>query len=145
MPLDAFGGLIPFRENRPLLGILFMSSLFKKRAPEKGALLSVFMGGVRRPEIAKMPEDRILTILKKEIPDLLNLPLFKPDLLRIIRYNYAIPQYGRESKHRFYAIRKISEVYPGLVVGGNLSDGIGMADRIKQAKKLADAVSRYNI
>jgi oxygen-dependent protoporphyrinogen oxidase len=105
MPLDAFGGLIPFRENRPLLGILFMSSLFKKRAPEKGALLSVFMGGVRRPEIAKMPEDRILTILKKEIPDLLNLPLFKPDLLRIIRYNYAIPQYGRESKHRFYAIR----------------------------------------
>ena len=141
MPLDAFGGLIPFKENRPLLGILFMSSLFKGRAPENGALLSVFMGGMRRPEIVNMAEDEIVSLLEREIPDLLKLRTFNPDLLRIIRYNFAIPQYGPDSKHRFNAAEKIGEVYPGLHIGGNLRDGIGMADRVKQGKFLADAVN----
>ena len=44
-PLDGFGGLIPHKENRQVLGVLFMSSLFSNRAPEGGALLTVFMGG----------------------------------------------------------------------------------------------------
>ena len=42
--LDAFGGLIPFMENRDILGALFMSSLFEERAPKEGALFSIFMG-----------------------------------------------------------------------------------------------------
>ena len=45
MKLDAFGALIPFTEKRDLLGVLFMSALFSGRAPEGGALFSIFMGG----------------------------------------------------------------------------------------------------
>jgi oxygen-dependent protoporphyrinogen oxidase len=138
--LDAFGGLIPFKENRDILGVLFMSALFKDRAPKGGALLSIFLGGVRRPEIYKLPDAEIETIIEKEICDLMQLKKFKPELFKIIRHKYAIPQYEADSGERFQAIEVVEKQFPGFIIGGNLSNGIGMADRILQARMLADKV-----
>ena len=140
MKLDAFGGLIPFVENRELLGILFMSSLFRDRAPAGGALFSIFMGGVRRQDLVDLSEEEVKQIVQKEFTNLMKLNSFQPDLFKIIWHPYAIPQYEADSGERFKAIEKIEKIYPGLVVGGNLRDGIGMADRILQAKRLADSV-----
>ena len=39
--LKAFGGLVPGKENKNILGVLFTSSFFEGRAPKGGALLSV--------------------------------------------------------------------------------------------------------
>jgi oxygen-dependent protoporphyrinogen oxidase len=140
MNLDAFGGLIPFAEKRDLLGVLFMSALFKNRAPEGGALFSIFMGGVRRPDIIELSDIEVNEVLKREFQELMILDEFCPDLFKIIRHNYAIPQYEADSGERFLAISEIEKQYPGLVIGGNLRDGIGMADRILQARQLADSV-----
>lgn len=141
MKLDAFGALIPFRENRDLLGVLFMSALFSGRAPEEGALFSIFMGGVRRPEIFDLPENEIIEMVKREFCDLMELEVFDPDLLKIIPHAHAIPQYEADSGDRFTMVAEIEKQYPGLVIGGNLRDGIGMADRIMQARILADSVA----
>lgn len=141
MELDAFGALIPFAEKRDLLGLLFMSSLFSGRAPEGGALFSIFMGGVRRPDIYQLSDKEVLNILKREFCDLMQLPSFDPDLLKIIRHEHAIPQYEADSGDRFATISRLEQEFPGLVLGGNLRDGIGMADRIFQARQLADTVS----
>jgi len=138
MNLDAFGGLIPFKENRDILGVLFMSALFNNRAPKGGALLSIFMGGVRRPEILKLNDQEITGIIEKEIGDTMHLKVFKPDLFKIIRHEYAIPQYEADSGERFETITAIENQYPGLIIGGNLRNGIGMADRILQGRMLAD-------
>jgi len=62
---------------------------------------------------------------------------FDPDMLRIMRYEHAIPQYGKESRERFEAIQNIEQKHNGLIIAGNVRDGIGMADRIKQAADLA--------
>ncbi len=140
MKLDAFGGLIPFVEKRDLLGVLFMSALFTGRAPEGGALFSIFMGGVRRPEICQLSEKEIKDILKREFCDLMQVDDFQPELLKIINHSYAIPQYEADSGERFNAIAGIEKQFPGLIIGGNLRDGIGMADRILQARNLADGV-----
>jgi len=140
MPLDAFGGLIPFKENRDILGVLFMSALFSNRAPKGGELFSIFLGGVRRPEIYQMNDEQIKEILEREISDLMQLKEYKPDLLKIIRHEWAIPQYEADSGERFKAIEEVEKQYPGFVIGGNLRNGIGMADRILQAKMLADSV-----
>jgi oxygen-dependent protoporphyrinogen oxidase len=140
MPLDAFGGLIPFKENRDILGVLFMSALFANRAPKGGELFSIFLGGVRRPEIYLMNDEQIKEILKREICDLMQLKEYKPDLLKIIRHEWAIPQYEADSGERFKAIEEVEKQYPGFVIGGNMRNGIGMADRILQAKMLADEV-----
>jgi len=135
--LDGFGGLIPSLENRNLLGILYMSSLFKDRAPEGGALFSIFMGGVRRQDLMQLNDEEIRKIVKKECMELLHLNSFNPDLFKITRHNWAIPQYGVESGDRFAAIEALEKQYPGLQIGGNLRNGIGMADRIRQGKELA--------
>ena len=140
MKLDAFGGLIPFVEKRDLLGVLFMSALFGDRAPEGGALFSIFMGGVRRPELCNLSEVEIREILQQEFCDLMRLKEFKPELLKIIFHSYAIPQYEADSGDRFKAVSEIECQFPGLIIGGNLRDGIGMADRILQAKQLADSI-----
>jgi oxygen-dependent protoporphyrinogen oxidase len=137
--LDGFGGLIPSIEERDILGILYMSTLFEGRAPEGGAMLSIFMGGVRRQDLIALSDAEIQEILARECTDLLGLKEFKPDLLKILRHNKAIPQYGVESGERFETIKQLEQQYPGLIIGGNLRDGIGMADRMNQAKALAEA------
>ncbi len=141
--LDGFGGLIPSMENRDILGILFMSTLFEGRAPEDGALLSVFMGGMRKPEMAEMDNDLIMKTVEREITSLMKLPSFNPQLFRITRYEHAIPQYDVNSGVRFETINRLEQQFPGLILGGNMRDGIGMADRVKQGKILAmQAINR---
>jgi protoporphyrinogen/coproporphyrinogen III oxidase len=67
--LNAFGGLVPTRENRRILGVLFTSSFFKSRAPEKGALLSVFLGGTKRPGYVDLSDDEIKKIVFEEVSE----------------------------------------------------------------------------
>lgn len=140
MDLDGFGGLIPHKENRQLLGVMFMSSVFKGRAPRGGALLSIFMGGIRQPDIISKTDDEIKEILEKEFIELMGVDSFNPDLIEIRRHRQAIPQYGIESKERFETIEKLEKENKGLYLAGNIRDGIGMADRIAQATALAKSL-----
>ncbi|MCU4176306.1 protoporphyrinogen oxidase [Carboxylicivirga sp. N1Y90] len=136
--LDGFGGLIPHKEKRDLLGVLFMSSLFKERAPEGGALLSVFMGGIRNEALCDLDDEQLMKVLESELKDIMKMDAFNPSMVDIMRYSHAIPQYAINSGDRFDAIERVQKKYNGLFIAGNLRDGIGMADRIKQATLLAD-------
>lgn len=138
--LDGFGGLIPSKEKRDILGVLYMSSLFEGRAPKNGALLSVFLGGVRRQDLMLLNDEGVKQIVERELKSLMGLTTFNPDLIKILRHNHAIPQYGADSGDRFATVEKLEKMYPGLQIGGNLRGGIGMADRIKQGRELAEAV-----
>ena len=142
--LDGFGGLIPSKEKRDILGVLYMSTRFGDRAPEGGALLTVFMGGIRNQHIASLTDDQIKETVAKEFTDLMHLREFSPDLFKISRYEYAIPQYEINSGTRFNTIRKLESQYPGLLLGGNMRDGIGMADRAKQGKMLATQLINFS-
>ncbi len=141
MKLDAFGGLVPEKEKRKILGILFPSAIFGDRAPQSGALLSVFLGGMRDPELIDKNDNEITDIVLEEIRKTLNSQK-SPDLLRISRYRHAIPQYGKDSGERLESIKRIEASNPGLILAGNIRDGIGMADRVKQAKAIAVLISQ---
>lgn len=134
--LDAFGGLIPWKEQRGLLGVLYLSSIFTGRAPKGGVLFSVFMGGLRKPEIYDMPEAELKKILADEFCAMMGLQEFNPDLIRLHRYGHAIPQYGPESEAKLNAIAELENEHTGLVLAGNIRNGIGMSDRIKQAAEI---------
>jgi len=43
--LNGFGFLIPPKENKKILGILFSSSIFPERAPKGYKLIRIIMGG----------------------------------------------------------------------------------------------------
>jgi oxygen-dependent protoporphyrinogen oxidase len=138
MSLNAFGGLVPGKENKNILGVLFTSSFFEGRAPKGGALLSVFMGGTKRPDIAEMDNDQIEALLNKELPRMMSNRSLSPDMIRIHRYPKAIPQYTEITGKRYEMIELLQQKYPGLILAGNIRDGIGMADRVKQGRTIAE-------
>ncbi len=138
--LNAFGGLVPFLENRDVLGVLLPSAFLSQRAPENGALLSVFLGGFRKPEMIDKSDEEILKLVEKEVKSMMKLPEFHPDMVDIFRYEHAIPQYGKSSEERFAMIDKVQKAHPGLIMAGNMRDGIGMADRIKQGRQVAEVI-----
>lgn len=144
IPLKAFGGLVPSIEQRRILGVLFLSSFFKNKAPENGALLSVFLGGVRKPELTELSDEEIIKLVSEELSEMMQLKSFKPDLLKIFRYNHAIPQYGFESEEKLKAISGLENLHPGLVLAGNIRDGIGIADRINQGRSVAEQILNSN-
>lgn len=139
--LNAFGGLVPGKENKNILGALFTSSFFEGRAPQGGALLSVFMGGTKRPDIANMDNDEIEALVRKDMPRMMSCRSFNPDMMRIHRYPKAIPQYTETSAQRFEMIERLQQKYPGLILAGNIRDGIGMADRVKQGRTIAEELA----
>ena len=57
---------------------------------------------------------------------------------KIHRYQYAIPQYSFESEKKVLAIAEVEKANPGLILAGNIRDGIGMSDRIKQGRIIAE-------
>ena len=138
--LDAFGGLVPSVEKRKILGVLFSSTLFKNRSNENGALLSIFMGGIKNPNAINMSDEEIIKNVQFEMKEMMCLNNFNPDLLKIFRYNHAIPQYEISTGKRLHKISEIESNYPGLILAGNIRDGIGMSDRIKQAKTIANSL-----
>jgi oxygen-dependent protoporphyrinogen oxidase len=142
IPIRSFGGLVPSAEKRQVLGILFLSSFLKNRAPEGGAMLSVFMGGIRKPELFEIPDKQLLTIVEKEVTEMMGLKNFDPDVCRIFRYEHAIPQYSFESEEKLAAIGALEAANPGLILAGNIRDGIGMADRIRQGRRMADIMAK---
>lgn len=141
MPLNAFGGLVPSIEKRRILGILFPSSFLSGRAPAPGALLNVFLGGIRNPSCYNLPDQELMSIVEEEVSEMMHLPSFQPDLVRIFRYRYAIPQYAVDSLKRLETIVRLQVRHPGLFLAGNIQEGIGMADRVAQARRLAELIN----
>lgn len=140
VPLKAFGGLVPSVEKRRILGVLFLSSFLKDKAPAGGALLSVFMGGVRQPKMIELDDNEIKNIVGEELKEMMQLKSFNPDLIKVFRYRHAIPQYGIESEKKLEAIDHLQNKYQGLLLAGNIRDGIGIADRILQGRQLASEI-----
>ena len=135
----AFGGLVPSKEQKKVLGILFPSACFVQRAPEGGALYSYFMGGARHTDYLQKSDDEIRSMVLEAFHSMLKYPInVEPDMIRIFRHERAIPQYGADSGERFQAVNAIQQQYPGLIIAGNLRDGIGMGNRIQQAAAVAN-------
>ncbi|MDD4800294.1 MAG: protoporphyrinogen oxidase [Proteiniphilum sp.] len=133
----AFGGLISSKEQEDFLGVLFPSSCFTGRSPEEGMLFSFFMGGIKKEAIAHLSDREIEEKTVQSFHRLLKFPNGKePDLIRIFRHPYAIPQYELSSGERLATISKLENDYKGLHIAGNLRDGIGMAHRMIQGTNL---------
>ena len=135
----SFGGLIPSCEDKEVLGILNPSACFSDRCPKGGLLLSVFLGGMRSPHLIEQSDDYIKGLIRDKVARFINLKQ-EPDLIEIFRHPRAIPQYEASTDERLALIEKLEKLYPGLYIGGNIHDGIGMSDRIKQGASLAHKV-----
>ena len=143
LQFGAFGGLVPSKEKKDVLGILFPSACFVGRSPEEGALFSFFIGGVRHADMLDWSDEKLKDMILKNIHSMLKFPAdAQPDLIKIHRHQKAIPQYEKSSEARFKMIDALQARYPGLILAGNIKGGIGMADRIRQATDITNELSK---
>jgi len=135
-PLDGFGGLVPAIERRQILGVLFSSTLFPGRAPEGHVGLTVFAGGTRQPEIARLPTDALLAQVAPDLRDLVG-ATGAPVFVNHTFWPRAIAQYNLGHERFLDAIADCESKNPGLLIGGNCRDGISLQDCVKAGLKLA--------
>jgi oxygen-dependent protoporphyrinogen oxidase len=136
-PLDGFGVLMPQKEHRQVLGILFSSSLFVRRAPDGHVALTVMMGGVRRPDLGEAADETLLKTAQRELGELLGVkgdPVFQ----RINRWAKAIPQYNLGYGRFLDAMERCEREHTGLLVGGHVRDGISLPNCLTAGQKLAE-------
>jgi len=141
-PLDGFGGLTPEKERRDVLGILFSSTLFSGRAPEGHVALTVFAGGMRQPEHARLSTEQLLQRVDRDLRELVGVR-GKPVFVRHTFWPRAIPQYQIGYERHFETMTALESRTPGLFLGGQCRDGISLPDCCKSGEKLAAKVAEF--
>ncbi len=137
--LKGFGFLIPHREGRKILGTLWDSSIFPNRAPEGHVLLRSMVGGAVSPELAMLEDDKLINMVFDELSPLVSLRA-EPDMVRVYRWDRAIPQYVMGHGEKLEYIGERLKSYPGLYLTGNAYRGVGMNDCIENGYKVADEI-----
>lgn len=136
-PLDGFGIVIPRSEKRNINAITWSSTKFNQRAPNGCALLRVFFGGSRTPEMMEASDTRILSTVRRELQEIMGVkanPLFH----RIYRWQRSNPQYDVGHLDRVEAIE--TALPPNIFVTGSAYRGIGIPDCVRQGKETAQQV-----
>ncbi len=131
-PLDGFGVLVPECEGRKILGALFPSSLFSERAPEDEALLTVFIGGERQPELAVPDTQALLAQVLPELQAILGVS-GDPSFVHHKHWPRAIPQYKLGYGQTLEQMDRIEADHPGLKLAGNYRNGISLSYCIEAA------------
>jgi oxygen-dependent protoporphyrinogen oxidase len=137
-----FGFLVPKKENRRLLACTFVHAKFPHRAPEGKALLRCFLGGSRDPEVLKLADEEVLSLVRRELQEILGLsaaPLF----WRIYRWPASMAQYVVGHAERIRRIQAALEAHPGLLLAGNAFMGIGISDCVRTGKSAAERALQF--
>jgi oxygen-dependent protoporphyrinogen oxidase len=151
-PLDGLGVLTPTVEMRNILGFLFSSTLFSGRAPNDHVLLTAYVGGARQPDLAQLPRDALIHLVRNEASSLLGCsgaPVFES-----VRYwRYGLPQPDLQHASRLQSLLDLEQKFPGLAITGNYVAGVSTstcidtavaaADRIAKCSELADPANKH--
>ncbi len=137
---NAFGFLVPHREGRRVLGVVYDSSIFPGRAPEGHVLFRTMVGGARASHLAEQEERKITDLALSELRDLAGVRA-EPDFVRVYRHEKAIPQYNVGHQERVRAVDGLMGRHEGLYVTGNALKGIGVNDCIENSFILAEKIT----
>jgi protoporphyrinogen/coproporphyrinogen III oxidase len=140
-PLNGFGFLVPPGERMNILGCVWNSSLFKARAPEGKALVTVFIGGARNPVLARLADGELVSTAHGELQRVLGISS-DPQVVGITRYQRSIPQYNLGHFARVQKIESLLDGLPGLRLIGNYLHGVSTGDCIKEADRVARELNR---
>lgn len=138
-PLDGFGFLVPEKEQRRILGTIWSSTIFPQRAPDGHVALTTFVGGARQPELGRLAEPELLALVEDELAALLGAS-GEPVLRRVMYWQRAIPQYGRDHPRILAAIANFEQAQPAIRLTGNFREGVSVSDCVDYALRTADAL-----
>lgn len=134
---SGFGVLIPRNQGIPLLGALFLSSLFPERAPAGHTLLTCFIGGFTNPGALELDDAALVRQVHEALSQILGVRT-GPTWQRIVRWRQAIPQYVPGHGVRMKGVRQRLQQQPGLHLVGNFDGGISLDQVAGNGLKLAE-------
>ena len=117
--------------------VTWSSTKFDHRAPEGYALLRVFYGGARSPQMMAHGDNELVTIVRAELAAIMGVKA-EPVLAHINRWWEANPQYDTGHLDHVAAIE--AALPAGLAVSGSAYRGVGIPDCVRQAKETVTAV-----
>lgn len=137
---NGFGMLIPKIEGFKILGTIFSSALFPNRAPSGHHTLTTYVGGERYPELALLPENKLVELVGADLQKLLGVR-GQPTFQHVVVYPRAIPQYN-VGYGRFKALMtKLEADAPGFFLAGHYRDGVSLSDSIVSGINVAERVA----
>ncbi len=139
LPLDGFGFLIPTKEGRRILGSLWSSSIFVKRAPDGKVLLTLIVGGARNPELVGLSDEELEKVCRAELELTMGIKA-APIFSFASKWARAIPQYMVGHAARVANLEEEVAALGGLYLGGNSFYGIGINDCTARAEVLGPMV-----
>lgn len=140
--LDGFGFLVPRAEGLRVLGCVWNSALFPKRAPDGNVLVTSFAGGALNPEMCSWSEERIASTVHEDLARVLNIsesPVFQ----HVQVYQRAIPQYNLGHFRIMSELKWTCDATPGLFLAGNYLEGPSMGACVERAFRVVDEVETY--
>ena len=137
---QGFGVLVPARERRRVLGVIFVSSAYPFRAPGGGTLLTTLVGGAHGAGWAALPDPELVSLVREELSTMLDIRRV-PDLVRVVRWPQAIPQYEVGHHARMDAIAAALRSHPRLALAGSAYRGPGIADCVRESLALAESIA----
>jgi oxygen-dependent protoporphyrinogen oxidase len=140
--LEGFGYLIPEKENKQILGTLWNSVIFPGRAPEGYYALTSFIGGSRNPQLTQKDDEENLNITLSELDSIMGINV-KPEIVKIIRWNKAIPQYNNNYAELTEKVGKLMDYNKGLYICNNFYKGISVSDCIKNSDATVNSILSY--
>lgn len=143
-PLDGLGVLTPTVEHRNVLGFLFSSTLFVQRAPAGHILLTAYVGGARQPDLARLPREALLALVRDEASDLFGV-CGQPVFASVRYWPQGLPQPNLGHDQRMQTLHALEEAHPGLVVTGNYIAGVSTTTCIDSAIATADRLIEKSV
>jgi oxygen-dependent protoporphyrinogen oxidase len=141
-PLDGFGFVVPKTENRRIMAATWSSIKWSYRAPADMVLIRCFVGGAKQSELVSLNDEEMTEMVKEELRDIMGIDA-EPVIVRIYRWNDAMPQYTIGHEERIKDIEEITSRHPGLYLTGSAYRGIGISDTVREAESTAKKVLEF--
>ncbi len=138
-PLDGSGFLTPRKAQTPFNGNLWMSSLFRGRAPRDKALLTTYLGGARHPEIEQWSEAEVVERTLDALQPILGISA-PPEMITLHHHHEALPLYHGHYAARIKQLQQQINAHTGLHLAANYIGGVSVRDRIAQGRELAQTI-----
>jgi oxygen-dependent protoporphyrinogen oxidase len=138
-PCRGFGMLIPGIEKFNILGTIFSSALFPDRAPAGQLTLTSYVGGERQPELASLPQDKLVALVTGDLRILLGVR-GEPTFVHTAFWPRAIPQYNVGYGKYRDLLTSLESTNPNLFFAGCYRDGVSLGDSIVSGANVAERV-----
>jgi oxygen-dependent protoporphyrinogen oxidase len=135
---DGTGFIVP-RGRAPMRSCAWLSSRWPDPSFGTRAIVSCALGGVGDEDVLDAPEEDVVQACGRHLAAVLPLPA-EPEHAVVVRWPGALPVYDLGHLERVARIREL--LPPGIFVVGQAYDGTDVADVVRAAGEVADAVIR---